>query len=336
MTLRRLHPFRLVAALLVVLGIIVVPTSTAVFAQASTAANGLEITPVLAELSLDKGEVRTVDIKVHNITASDLFFETIVNDFGAKDETGTPSIVLDEDVAPLSTSIKTWVTNVPAFALAPNESTTVKAVITVPNNAEPGGHYGVIRFAGHGKQTDTGNVGQIASAGTLILITVKGNVHESLQLASFESTKDGKQSSMFESGPITFVSRFTNDGTVHVKPIGQINIKDTFGNSVATLPVNPTKGNVLPNSTRRFESTLDKSWLFGHYTADLAVAYGDNGQAIVNTISFWVIPWRIVIVGILLLVTFIYIARKVIQRYNQYIISKDRQKNKDSKKKRES
>ncbi len=301
-------------------------TAPNTLAQSANAANGLEISPALVEVSADKDNLYTIDIKVTNVTASNLFFEGFVDDFGAKDETGAPSILIEPTAEPLPTSIKSWVSKIPSFNLAPGQSRTVTASITVPANASPGGHYGVIRFSGHEGSENSGNVAQIASAGTLVLIDVEGDVKESLELASFTPSKNNQVGFFFETGPIKFVSRFTNTGTVHVKPIGQIEVKDSFGNPIASLPVNKAGGNVLPGSTRRFdEATLDKTWMFGQYTADITIAYGTTGQAIVKSISFWVIPWKIVLTVLLVLVTLIYILRKLIKRYNRYIIEKDKQ-----------
>lgn len=333
--MRRLFPPRLLLIPVLVLGALILPTPTTVLAQSADATNGLEISPVLVELNAERGNTYTVSVKVRNVTTSNLFFDTSVDDFGAKDETGSPSILLDDSAEPLATSIKSWVRSIPSFSLAPNQAETIKATISVPDNAEPGGHYGVIRFAGHENESDRGNVGLVASAGTLILVSVKGDAKEWLVLDSFEATdKNGRAGLAFESGPITFVSRFKNAGNVHVKPIGQIEVKDGFGNSVATLPVNEAKGNVLPDSTRRFESSLDKSWMFGHYTADISIAYGNTGQAIVRTLSFWVIPWKIILAALLIIGTLIYVLRISVKRYNAHIIAKDRASNRKTAKKR--
>ncbi len=333
--MRRLFPLRLLLIPALILGTLILPTPPSVLAQSADATNGLEISPVLVELNAEKGNTYTVTIKVRNVTTSNLFFDTSVDDFGAKDESGSPSILLEESAEPLATSIKSWVRSIPSFSLAPTEAQTIKATVSVPASAEPGGHYGVIRFAGHEKESDKGNVGLIASAGTLLLVSVKGDAKEALDLASFEATNnDGKAGVAFESGPITFVSRFKNTGTVHVKPIGQIEVKDAFGKSVATLPVNSAEGNVLPDSTRRFESKLDQTWLFGHYTADISIAYGNTGQAIVRTLSFWVIPWKIILAALLIVATIIYVLRVLIKRYNSYIISRNNANNRKSSKKR--
>lgn len=311
----------------IALSVLLIPTSPA-SAQSADAASGLEISPALVEVNADKDNVYTIDIRVTNVTSSTLMFESFIDDFGAKNESGSPSILLEPSTEPLPTSIKTWASPIPSFTLAPGKAQGVKVTITIPANAQPGGHYGVIRFTGYEGTEGSQTVGQVASAGTLVLINVSGAVKESLELASFTPTKNDKPAFLFETGPIVFLSRFTNTGSVHVKPIGQIEVKDIFGNPVGTLPVNEAKGNVLPSSTRRFESDLDKTWMFGQYTADISIAYGTTGQAIVKTISFWVIPWKLVLVGILIVVTLIYVLRKLIKRYNRYVIEKDKKSRK--------
>lgn len=319
---------RLFVAIGLMLGLLLVPTN-GVYAQSSDTSNGLEISPALVEVNGDVAKSYTIDVKVHNVTKSILDFVGSVNDFGAKDETGQPSIILDS-ASDLPTSIKTWVGTVPSFQLNPGDSKSLKVTINIPRSAEPGGHYGVIRFSG---KTPDGSaaVGQIASAGTLVLVRVSGNVKEKLDLTSFTASKDGKSGALFENGPITFITRFTNSGSVHVKPIGQIEVRDGFGHSIATIPVNDAKGNILPASTRRFESTLNTSWLFGHYTADISIAYGTTGGAIVESISFWVIPFKLVLLSLVGLITIVYILRTLIKRYNRHIITQSHKQQKNKK-----
>lgn len=295
------------------------------FAQSTDAANGLQISPALVQLNGEKGKSYTVQLKVLNVTGSDLSFKTAVNDFAAKDETGTPSIFLTS-TTPLPTSIQTWVNSIPDFTLKAHEEKTINVVLTIPTDAEPGGHYGVIRFSGTQPQLSGTGVGLSASAGTLFLVSVAGDITEKVNLATFEASENNKPSALFEYGPITFTTRFQNTGNVHVQPTGTILVEDVFKNKVADLPVNSDKGNILPSSTRKFESVLDKKWMFGRYTATITASYGTHGQAIVETISFWVIPYKLILIGLALLVTFIYVLRIAIKRYNKYIIAQSRKK----------
>lgn len=298
-------------------------TSLPVSAQASNAnaANGLQISPAIVEVNGEKGGSYTVQLQVTNVTGSDLTFDSAVNDFSAKDESGAPSVNLD-DSNPSTASIKQWVSVIRSFTLKARENRKISATISIPKNAEPGGHYGIIRFSGRAPELEGSGVGLAASAGTLVLVRVAGAVDEKLDLITFETSQNNKTSGLFEYGPIDFVARFKNEGNVHVKPIGQIEVRDMFGNKVDTVIVNPDKGNVLPLSIRKFQSTLSKDWMFGRYTADISVAYGTTGQAIVKTISFWVIPYKAIFIGILILATFVFVFRALIKRYNRYIINR--------------
>lgn len=324
----RTVPFKRLSVTIAMMVAIFVPAiliHSSAFAQSTDAANGLQISPALVQLNAEKGKSYTIELKVLNVTGSDLSFKSAVNDFAAKDESGTPSILLDE-TEPTPTSIQTWVTAIPSFSLKAHEQKTIQAIITIPANAESGGHYGVIRFSGTSPELSGTGVGLSASAGTLFLVRVAGDVTEKLNLATFEATNNDKPSSLFEYGPITFVTRFQNTGNVHVQPSGTILVQDIFKNKVASLDINSEKGNILPASTRRFESTLNQHWLFGRYTATATVGYGTQGQAIVETISFWVIPYKLILIGLLLLATIIYVLRIVIKRYNKYIIAQSRKK----------
>lgn len=307
-----------------VFALILTPLSSLpVSAQASNAnaADGLQISPAIVDVNGEKGGSYTIQLQVTNVTGSDLTFDSAVNDFSAKDESGAPSVNLD-DSNPSTASIKQWVSVIKSFTLKARENRKINAIITIPKDAEPGGHYGVIRFSGRTPEVEGSGVGLTASTGALVLVRVAGAVDEKLNLITFETSQNNKASGLFEYGPIDFVARFKNEGNVHVKPIGQIEIRDMFGNKVDTVAVNPDKGNVLPLSIRKFQSTLNKDWMFGRYTADISVAYGTTGQAIVQTTSFWVIPYKAMLIGIIILATLIFVFRALIKRYNRYIINR--------------
>ncbi|MEP6710431.1 MAG: hypothetical protein ABJA64_01805 [Candidatus Saccharibacteria bacterium] len=299
----------------------------------TSAAEGLQISPALVELNAERGKTYTLKLNVLNPTNSDLSYGSTAHDFTAKDETGSPKVLLDDSL-PNGASVKSWLSTLPQFTLHGHESRQLNVSVVVPASAEPGGHYGVMSFAGKDPQLADTGVGVTASTGLLILIRVDGAISEKLSLATFTSEREGKQHSFFESSPINFVSRLKNEGNIHVKPVGKIEIRDMFGGTVASLPVNDKAANVLPGSIRRFDSLLNKSWMIGHYTAELTLGYGTTGQAITNQISFWVIPYKPLLAGLLLLVTLVYVLRRLIKVYNRRIINKAKQTNANKTKKR--
>ncbi len=296
-------------------------------------AQAFSISPPLIELTADPGQTVKASIKFTNVSGDELLIKTQVNDFGAKNETGEPNIIF-EDVENGAYSLRQWVASPTPFKIKAHESKTVDFPITVPQQAEPGGHYAVIRFTGASPELEESGVALTASIGTLVLLQVSGDIQENAAVAEFFSAKAtpsgtaGAQS-MFETGPIAFVERLQNTGNVHLKPTGTIEVSSMFGRSIATLRVNgdPTDPNndpksILPNSIRRFEQTLDKKWMFGRYTATVKVSYGQSQKPLEQTISFWVIPYKLILVVLAAGAAIFFGLRYGIKRYNAYIISK--------------
>jgi hypothetical protein len=319
---------RLIVSIMAVSIIVGIVQFAPAHAQAAdpSAAQGLQISPAIVELNAEKGKTYTLNLKVTNVTLTQLVYSTTVNDFDAKDETGAANVLLISTLPPTA-SIITWLKTDSEFTLGSHESLSLTAQVTVPADAEAGGHYGVLRFSGHAPDVSGTGVGLSASAGMLVLIRVAGNITESANLASFYTANGANQSSFFETAPIDFVTRIKNDGNIHVKPTGTITIQDAFGNTVGTVPVNDTKAIVLPSSIRRFDGEYKSGWMFGMYTANLTLGYGTTGQAITNTITFWVIPYKLILVLLLALVTFVFIASRLIKAYNKRIIAKAKNEN---------
>jgi hypothetical protein len=67
--------------------------------------------------------------------------------------------------------------------------------------------------------------------------------------------------------------------------------------------------------------------MFGRYTADLTLGYGTKGEAITGETSFWVIPYRLILVSLLIVVTVVFVLTRVIRMYNNYIIQAAKKQN---------
>jgi hypothetical protein len=314
-----------VAAMATLIGL----SARSVSAQSNVAGavEGLQITPVIVEQSkVQKGSSYSVPVTLTNVTSQDHTYYAAVNDFTSQDETGSPRILLDSTL-PDAVSIRTWVSVVKQVTIKANQAIIINVQINIPTNAESGGHYGTLRFSGVAPTPQSAGIGLSASTGMLFLISVDGNITEKASVASFTTaTTDDKATGFFEKAPLNLVVRIKNEGNVHVKPFGQILVHDMFGGLVATLPVNDQKSNVLPSSIRRFDITLNNSWMFGHYTADLALGYGTSGQAMTATTDFWIIPYKLVLVVLLALATITFILVRMVRVYNKRIITKAIQK----------
>lgn len=299
------------------------------FAAPAGPGQALEIAPPVLSLKADPGETIKTTISLRDVSTSPLVVRNQINDFVARGEDGTPKILLDDSSETSPYSLKSWVQPLPQFTLKPKEVNKLALTIHVPKTAAPGGYYAVIRFTASPPGLDGSGVSLSASLGTLVLLRVNGDAKEAMSVAQFSATKNGESNWLFESPPITFVSRIKNDGSTHEQPVGQVAIKDMFGNAVANVNVNLNQSNVLPASIRRFESPLDSSVignriLFGRYTADLKMTYGSKGQTLTASTSFWVIPYRMIAFSLVLLVILFVVLRIALRRYNERLIERTR------------
>jgi hypothetical protein len=119
-------------------------------------------------------------------------------------------------------------------------------------------------------------------------------------------------------------ARFENNGNVQEQPFGKIILKK--GSKVLqTVEINNTdpRGNVLPDSIRRFEVDLNKVGSFGKYTVQGNFGYGTSGQLLSGETTFYVVPLALIIlVAVLILVVLflIFVLPRLVRRYNRAVV----------------
>jgi hypothetical protein len=305
------------------IGLLITTPAHAVTATQTNSGQALEIGPPVINLSADPGTAVSAKISLRDVSSTSLLVTGQINDFVAAGEDGTPKIILDDTVSPYS--FKAWVAPLSAVTLKSKTLKTFTITINVPKNASPGGYYGIVRFTGTPPDLSGAGVSLSASLGSLILLKVNGVAKESVSIEEFSASYRGKTGSLFETTPIVFNERFKNSGNIQEEPIGLVTVKDMFGKTVATLAVNDGTKDVLPDSIRKFESSLDSSnignkILFGLYHADLSVTYGSNKTKLTSSITFWVIPYTLIGLIIAGLIVGFILLRIAIKRYNRYII----------------
>jgi hypothetical protein len=253
---------------------------------------GLAISPLIFEITGNPGETIQNQIKITNKSESVTEVKITLEDIAPSDEEGH---VIVEPAETETYSVAKWIKVSPEkFTLQPNEGAWVQFSITIPANAEPGGHYGSIVAAGSmiagGQLTGAAIIPRV---GALLLVSVPGAAKEILTASDFLAPIYS------EYGPITFSAKFENTGTVHLKPNALVTVTNWLGQKVATVSF-PEK-NVLPGATRKIETTLQQKWFWaGKYTAALTGAYGaNNSQLEPIVIGFWAFPWKF---GLLILV----------------------------------
>jgi hypothetical protein len=96
-----------------------------------------------------------------------------------------------------------------------------------------------------------------------------------VDVASFTADKK-----FYDFLPATFKVTLKNNGQVHVAPSGTIFLM-RGGHQVGTLRVNPDKGNILPSSSRSFNSQWQDGFpVYVEKTENDKVVLDKNGEAV--------------------------------------------------------
>lgn len=304
-----------------------VPLVNAQQATQQSTGNALKISPVRTDLEIKAGEAKSIDVYVQNMTSSSTKLRGIINDFVAgKDENGTPNIILDADQAAPTHSLKQYIAPIGEFTLQPNEQKSIKVTISIPKDAAAGGYFGAVRFAPVSSDNNQ-NVTLSASVGSLVLVKVPGDIREDLQVASLDVRRADKAGTFFTSGrDLKAVVRFQNNGDAQEAPFGKIILKKGV-KTLGTYEINDVqpRGNVLPDSIRRFSVDLTNVGSFGKYRLEGNFGYGSNGQLITASHTFYVVPVSVLIVTsvvLLLVVMTLFVVPKWIARYNDHVVRK--------------
>ncbi len=307
------------------------------FVASANSAHALTITPIRLELKANPGQVIKQEITLFNEHESEEVLYVSYANFEASGDSGNPTFVDPKD------DLGTWMNAAQKVTIAPKSSQIVPLIINVPQDATPGGHFAAV-FWGTVPPGNTSNQVSIgAKTGVLVLLSVSGSVSEDGGIIEF-NTKD--KSRFYTSLPISFFYKFQNNGGDRVKPTGQIVMKNMIGITSARVPGNPVDGNVLPNSTRKIETTwqgkdgstpitdedqgnfftkVGREWrnfAFGHYKANITLSYGVKNQVAVASVGFWVFPWHLTIFVIVLIIIVYYFGRKLIRHYNEWVIGR--------------
>ena len=156
-------------------------------APSAHAGETLALSPVLVEKVLQPGATFTDVVRVINTGTTTVKIDKSVADF-YYDARGAVQFVEEKDPAIGTSSLKSWMKiETEAFTLAPGDTKVVPYTITVPANAEPGGHYGVLFF----NTVPDANVGGATvvlsgRVGSLVLVEIPGDVKKTGEITSFK------------------------------------------------------------------------------------------------------------------------------------------------------
>ncbi len=280
----------------------------------------LQVTPSPLVTTVRPGTKTTVELKVHNGSsgAEDLKIEP--RDFTYNSSTG--QVTLNDAVSP---AVSPWVSFSQAkFAIQTGQWVTEQVTFNVPKDAGFSYSFALVIS----RQTDPKITSGRLIKGSVAVFTLmnvdRPGAKSNLGVVSFTSAKH-----LYEYLPATFDIRFQNSGNTIVQPYGNIFVQRAASSKtpLASLVVNDKKSYILPRTERTISAEwnggfatyqterddagnphqrlkIDWSQLsrfrIGRYTAKLVAVYNDGQHdiPIEGTVTFWVIPWRAILLFI--------------------------------------
>ncbi len=306
--------------------VLLASSSAAVFAQSPQPAgtpsgSGLSIAPTVSEFTIQPGGSENITITLKNITVDNVVAKGIVNDFTSDNSTGNPKIITDTSIKSPN-SIRDFVQNLDDVPLNKGQQKNIILEIHVPKTATPGAYYGIVRYRAVPTGVNAPGPGQVAltaSVGTIVLVTVPGNIREQVQVAGLHIYRGAHDSTIFFGPPNKLGIEVRNYGNGFEKPFGTVEIHDQFNKLITTYQFNNPKqpGNVLPNSTRLFTHDISGISRIGRYTVIASVSYGNGSQVLTLKKDFWYIPQWIGLLMLLVLIGLIVLAYRAYRRYKR-------------------
>jgi len=295
---------------------------------ASNTGSVLTTSPVAVDLSTSPGKPVSTTLQVQNNSQKAETVSVRLEKFKVQGETGQAAIY-----TPSRGDVSTgWVHfSKTSFVAEPNVWTNVTMTISVPPYAALGYYYAVLFVPNTAPSALPVNTNAVKGANAILVLldTNSKDEQKQLHIANFASQKK-----LYEFLPANFTITVQNSGNIHLIPRGDIYISRTKnGKTIDSLDINSGQGNVLPKSSRQFQvqwadgfpafqlkringqivsdsrgrpvqelqwnfsSSLSKV-RFGKYYAHLALVYNNGIEDVpVNGyVSFWVIPWKLILI----------------------------------------
>ena len=195
-----------------------------------------------------------------------------------------------------------WLTfETPLVDLAPNETKIIEFSITLPQTVTPGTYGGGISASPARPETaSSGMAGAVVASRvvTPLYITIPGEKSTSYEWKEFSHVAEGRHS---------FIFNIENSGNTIIQAKGSIIISDTIGRETE-IPLGIIT--ILQNEKNRAAISWNKKPFAGAFRATANITFYELNPATQEfeiigehskSVSFNVIPWNIIIIGLLLI-----------------------------------
>ncbi len=294
--------------------------------SAQESSTGIVVAPSYLSKNIGQGVEIEETFRVTNHRSEDGNFYVVSREIGI-DENGEYYVPVNSDSDYRSSFEKDgWLEFVPnEFYLEKGEGVDLDVNINIPKGLPTNGYYLELVVTTQSQEELDSGVGITPEISIPISINYIGIGDElkNLSIVSFETDK-----MIYEYLPVRFYTHIINQGNVHVIPVGQIFISKNkdFADNAGSISFNDGKKRIFVDAGKNFEDdwsdafvTRDESgkldiqfdklkkFRFGKYYAQLNIAWEENeGMEYIQSVtSFWVIPWKLLIIPFVVLILII-------------------------------
>lgn len=221
----------------------------------------ITLSPSSTTLQVDAGAVQRGAMTVRNDGDLEYGFSVYARPYGVINELYEPDFTNQHE----NTGVYKWVQfDQTKYQIKAGESVEVKYTIRVPENATPGGHYGVLFAETDERGLEGTGVARKKRVGNLMYVTVKGEYKTSGAfkefILPFWQTKV----------PVVSSARIENTGNADFRAKVSTIAKDMFGRTKYTYTSDPI---ILPSTTRLVEMKWEAAPNFGIFKVDQRVEF---------------------------------------------------------------
>lgn len=266
----------------------------------------LTVSPTYFNLLLEPGETKTVFLKVRNNSSNNELLEFNLFKFAVNNNSYESTFI--EEVSS-EDEFLSWVTFPKSEIVLAGQTSTIKLLFNIPENAKFGYYY-AIGIKKSSNVFDNAVINGTAAVPLLVYVG-KGSAIKELELVELKTSKY-----FYEYLPAEFDLTVKNNGNIHIAPFGDLYIDSFFKKDISRLDLNEGKSNVLPGTQRVYKVLWDDAFLvlkddklkvnwdklnkfrIGKYTAHALFIYnnGERDVPLSLTYSFWVFPWKVILV----------------------------------------
>jgi hypothetical protein len=312
------------ALFIIVLNLLHINTITA-SAQTQSRDFALQVYPSPVVEVIKPGQTKTIKLQIRNNGSQTENLQIKTRSFNYDSSNGQVKLGSDE-----VSQVKKWIIfENPFFKISPGQWFTEKITINTPKTAGFSYSFALVISRKSDLDPAPGTPAIHGSVAVFVLLNVdRPDAKKQLELSSFLSQKR-----IYEYLPADFKITFKNTGNTIIQPYGNIFIQRDKDSKtpITLLPVNEAKSYILPGTSRTLSSTWTqgfprkeavklaanspatnrlvwdwdkiKDFRIGRYSAVLIGAYsnGHKDISIRAELTFWVIPWKLIMGGIAVL-----------------------------------